>query len=98
MANLPLETLLSDEKLLFQKGHRHLGQLLLLLRLEGHCSLLRMSSILQALAYHPNSVGYLRQCFQHAKQLPGTAHLPRERTEQERWEAFGEVTDRAPRC
>ena len=35
MANLQLETLFSDEKLLFQKDHRHLDQLLLLLRLEG---------------------------------------------------------------
>ena len=66
MANLQLETLFSDEKLLFQKDHRHLDQLLLLLRLEGHCSLLSMSSILQALEYHPNSVGYLSQFFQHA--------------------------------
>ena len=35
MANLQLETLFSDAKLLFQKDHWHLGQLLLLLRLEG---------------------------------------------------------------
>ena len=49
MANLQLETLLSDEKLLFQKDHRHFEQLILLLRLEGHCSLLSMSSILKAL-------------------------------------------------
>ena len=35
MATLQLETLLSDEKLLFQKDHHHLEQLLFLLRLEG---------------------------------------------------------------
>src|SRR3979409_714548 len=52
IANLQLEALFSDEKLLFQKNHRPVGQLLLLLRLEGHCSLLSMSSILQALEYH----------------------------------------------
>src|SRR5712691_11089783 len=57
MANLQLETLFSDEKLLFQKDHRHLDHLLLLLRLEGKCSLLSLSSILKALEYHPNSVG-----------------------------------------
>jgi hypothetical protein len=33
MATLQLETLLSDEKLLFQKDHHHLEQLLFLLRL-----------------------------------------------------------------
>ena len=77
MAHLQLETLFSDEKLLFQKDHRHLGQLLLLLRLEGHCSLLSMSSILQALEYHPNSVGYLSQFFQHAgRTLPSTLVMP----------------------
>jgi hypothetical protein len=41
VANLQLEILFSDEKRLFQKDHRHLEQLLLLLRLEGNCSLLR---------------------------------------------------------
>jgi hypothetical protein len=73
MANLRLETLFSDEKLLFQKDHRHLEQLLLLLRLEGKCSLLSISSILKALQYHPNSLGYLSQFFHSAGQmLPST--------------------------
>ena len=57
MVHLQLETLFSDEQLLFQKDHRHLEQRLLLLRLEGKCSLLSMASILQALEYHPNAVG-----------------------------------------
>ena len=73
MANLRLETLFSDEKLLFQKDHRHLDHLLLLLRLEGNCSLLSISAILKALHYHPNSLGYLSQFFQSAGQtLPST--------------------------
>ena len=77
LVNLQLETLFSDEKLLFQKDHRHLEQLLLLLRLEGKCSLLSMSSILKALEYHPNSVGYLSQFFQSAGQtLPSTLLMP----------------------
>ncbi len=77
MANLQLEILFSDEKLLFQKDHRHLEQLLLLLRLEGNCSLLSMSSILKALEYHPNSVGYLSQFFRSAGQaLPSTLLMP----------------------
>ena len=57
VANLHLETLFSDEKLLFQKDHRHLEQLLLLLRLEGKCSLLSIASIVKALEYAPHSVG-----------------------------------------
>jgi hypothetical protein len=45
-ANLQLEVLFSDEKLLFQKDHRHLAQLILLLRLEGKCSLLSIAGSL----------------------------------------------------
>ena len=77
MANLQLETLFSDEKLLFQKDHQHFEQLLLLLRLEGKCSLLRMAAILKALEYQPNSVGYLSQFFHSAAQaLPSTLLMP----------------------
>ena len=77
MATLQLETLFSDEKLLFQKDHRHLESLLLLLRLEGNCSLLSLASILKALEYHPNSVGYLSQFFHSAGQtLPSTLVIP----------------------
>ena len=77
MANLQLEILFSEEKLLLHKDHRHLDQLLLLLRLEGNCSLLRISSILKALEYHPNAVGYLSQFFQSAGQtLPSTLLMP----------------------
>ena len=77
MATLQLETLFSDEKLLFQKDHRHFEQLLFLLRLEGKCSLLSIASILKALEYHPNSVGYLSQFFHSAGQtLPSTLVIP----------------------
>ena len=77
MANLQLEMLFSDEKLLFQKDYRHFEHLLLLLRLEGNCSLLSIASILNALQYHPNSVGYLSQFFQSAGQtLPSTLLMP----------------------
>ena len=76
-ANLQLETLLSDEKLLFQKDQRYFEYLLLLLRLEGNCSLLSISSILKALEYHPNSLGYLSQFFHSAGQaLPSTLLMP----------------------
>jgi hypothetical protein len=77
IANLQLETLFSDAKRLFQKDHRHVEQLILLLRLEGNCSLLSISSILKALQYHPNSVGYLSQFFHSAGQtLPSTLLMP----------------------
>src|SRR5256885_1141366 len=77
MANLQLETLFSEEKLLFQKDHCHLEQLIVLLRLEGKCSLLSIASILQALEYHPHSVGYLSQFFHSAGQtLPSTLVIP----------------------
>jgi len=72
-----LERLFSDEKRLLHKDHRHFEQLLLLFRLEGNCSLLSMSSILQALEDHPNAGGYLSQFFQSAGQtLPSTLLLP----------------------
>ena len=77
LANLQLETLLSDEKRLFQKDHRHFEQLILLLRLEGTCSLLSIAAIVKALEYHPNSVGYLSQFFHSAGQaLPSTLVMP----------------------
>src|SRR3989442_9910974 len=77
MVHLQLETLFSDEQLLFQKDHRYLEHLLLLLRLEGKCSLLSIASIVKALEYHPNSVGYLSQFFHSAGQaLPSTLVMP----------------------
>jgi hypothetical protein len=77
VANLHLETLFSDEKPLFHKDHRHGEQLILLLRLEGKCSLLSIASIAQALEYHPNSVGYLSQFFHSSGQaLPSTLSMP----------------------
>jgi len=60
MATLQLETLLSDEKLLFQKDHHHVEQLLLLLRLEGKCSLLSLSPILKALEGFDHRIGHFR--------------------------------------
>src|SRR2546425_6481662 len=62
---------------LLPKDHQHFERLLLLLRLEGNCALLSMSSILKALEYHPNSVGYLSQFFQSVGQtLPSTLLMP----------------------
>lgn len=77
VANLQLETLFSEEKRLFQKDHQHFEHLLLLLRLEGHCSLLSISAILQALDYQPHSIGYLSHFYQSVGQaLPSTLMMP----------------------
>ena len=73
MANLQLETLFSDGKRLAQADPYPLEPLMLLLRLEGKCSLGSIASILQALDYHPHSVGYLSQFFQqYGHSLPST--------------------------
>lgn len=77
MANLQLETLFSDEKRLLPKDHRHFEQLIVLLRLEGTCSLLSIAAIVKALEYHPSSVGSLSQFFHSAGQaLPSTLVMP----------------------
>jgi hypothetical protein len=65
-APLQLETLLSGEKLPFQKDQQHLDQLLLLVRLAGNCSLLSISAIWKALQCPPHSLGSLSQCFHSA--------------------------------
>lgn len=77
MAHLHLETLLSDEKLLCQKDQQRFEHLLLLLRLEGKCSLLSIAAILKALDYQPNAVGSLSQFFHSAGQtLPSILMMP----------------------
>lgn len=75
-ANLQLEALFSDEKRPFQPDPPHLDQLILLLRLEGQCSILSISSMLKALEYHPHSVGYLSQFLQrYGHALPSTLSI-----------------------
>ena len=76
IANLQLETLFSDEKRLAQADPRPLEPLILLLRLEGKCSIPSIASILQALEYHPRSVGYLSQFFQrYGQSVPSTLSM-----------------------
>ena len=73
MANLQLETLFSEEPCRTQADPRPLESLMLLLRLEGKCSLGSIASILQALEYSPHSVGYLSEFFQqYGHSLPST--------------------------
>jgi hypothetical protein len=72
-ANLQLETLFSEQKPHAQDSQILFEPLILLLRLEGKCSLPSLSSILKYFQYQPNSVGYLSECFQHyGAALPST--------------------------
>jgi len=72
-ANLQLETLFSDQKPQVQDSQPLFEPFILLLRLEGKCSIPSLSSILKYFQYQPNSVGYLSECFQHyGAALPST--------------------------
>jgi hypothetical protein len=72
-ANLQLETLFGDQKPHAQESPILFEPFILLLRLEGTCSLPSLASILQYVQYQPNSVGYLSECFQHyGAALPST--------------------------
>jgi len=73
VAKLHLEVLFSDEKCLLQNDQHHVQQLILLLRLEGKCSLASIAAIFKTLQYHPHSVGYLSQCLHNVgRALPST--------------------------
>jgi hypothetical protein len=75
-ANLQLETLFSDQKPHLQAPQPLLEPFILLLRLEGKCSIPSMSSILKYFQYQPNSVGYLSECFQnYGAALPSTLSM-----------------------
>jgi hypothetical protein len=75
-ANLQLETLFSDQKPHRQDPHPLFEPFILLLRLEGKCSIPSMSSILKYFQYQPNSVGYLSECFQnYGAALPSTLSM-----------------------
>ncbi len=76
VANLQLEMLFSDEKLHWQQDQRHVEQLIVLLRLEGKCSIPSISSILTHLGYQPHSVGSLSAFFQrYGRALPSTLSM-----------------------
>src|SRR5947209_1362870 len=72
-ADLQLETLFSDQQPYVEDPHPLFEPFILLLRLEGTCSLPSLASILKYFQYQPNSVGYLSECFQHyGAALPST--------------------------
>ncbi len=71
-----LERLFSDSKDLVHAPQPLLEPLMLLLRLEGTCSIPSLSSILTYFQYQPNSVGYLSECFQtYGRALPSTLSM-----------------------
>src|SRR5256886_6885058 len=75
-ADLQLETLFSDQKPHIENPHPLFEPFILLLRLEGKCSLPSLSAILKYFQYQPNSVGYLSECFQHyGAALPSTLSM-----------------------
>src|SRR5438093_8051864 len=72
-AHLQLERLFSDPPALVQAPQPLWEPLILLLRLEGKCSIPSLSSILKYFQYQPNSVGYLSEYFQnYGGALPST--------------------------
>ena len=72
-ANLQLTTLFSAHKPHGQAPQPLLEPLILLLRLEGKCSIPSLTSILQYFQYQPNSVGYLSERFHtYGAALPST--------------------------
>jgi hypothetical protein len=76
VANLHLATLFSDEKRLVQDDQWHIEPLIVLLRLEGTCSIPSISAILKHLGYQPNSVGSLSAFFQrYGRALPSTLSM-----------------------
>jgi hypothetical protein len=75
-ANLQLETLCSDHKPCVENPVPLLDPFILLLRLEGKCSLPSISSILKYCQYQPNSVGYLSECcHNYGAALPSTLSM-----------------------
>jgi hypothetical protein len=71
-----LEILFSGSKDLAQDPQPLLEPLMLLLRLEGTCSIPSLSSILTYFQYQPNSVGYLSERFQtYGRALPSTLSM-----------------------
>ena len=75
-AHRQLALLFSDSNDLVQAPQPLLEPLILLLRLEGKCSIPSLSSILKYFHYQPSSVGYLSACFQtYGRALPSTLSM-----------------------
>ncbi len=72
-----LEDLFSDPQHLVEPPDLLLEPWILLLRLEGKCSIPSLSSILQRMEYRPSSVGYLSESLQdYGRCVPSTLSMP----------------------
>ncbi len=75
-AQRQLNVLFSEPACLDQDLQSQLEPLILLLRLEGKCSLPSIASILKHFAYQPGSVGYLSEYFQdYGRCVPSTLSM-----------------------
>ena len=73
-----LEMLFSDLQQVVIPSESLFEPLILLARLEGHCSLPSLSAILKRLEYRPNSIGYLSETFQaYGACAPSTLSMPK---------------------
>jgi hypothetical protein len=72
-----LEDLFSDPQPLVEPSDVLLEPWILLLRLEGKCSIPSLSSIFKHFDYQPNSVGYLSEALQdYGRCVPSTLSMP----------------------
>jgi hypothetical protein len=72
-----LEALFSDPQHLVEPPDLLLEAWILLLRLEGKCSIPSLSAILKRMAYRPSSVGYLSDYLQdYGRCVPSTLSMP----------------------
>jgi hypothetical protein len=75
-----LETLFSDPQHLVEPPDLLLEPWMLLLRLEGKCSIPSLSSIFKQVGYQPNSVGYLSESLQdYGRCVPSTLSMPHQK-------------------
>ena len=75
-AHLQLHILFSEEQRRVPNAQPHVEQLVLLLRLEGRCSIPSIASILKHLGHQPNSLGYLSAWLQRSgRLLPSTLSM-----------------------
>ena len=75
-----LEDLFSDPHYLVEPPDLLLEPWMLLLRLEGKCTIPSLSSILQRMEYRPSSVGYLSESLQaYGRCVPSTLSMPHQK-------------------
>jgi hypothetical protein len=75
-----LEALFSDPQHLVQPPEFQLEPWILLLRLEGNCSIPSLSSIFKHFDYQPNSVGYLSEFLRdYGRCVPSTLSMPHQK-------------------